>query len=366
VIRRDKTGIPRMRLVVVVALVVTLVEVLGFAAPSVAAPGALRASISDSGKSSASIRVVDPTHQPMEVTAFPVSISSPVRTVLFYRSTDRPDSGSEDAIVLGTLQMLTDRLATADPRVAIRVVDAQGLARALARQARPRSVLLVDVSGTLPNTVWGPGGSGILQPWLERGGLLAFAGDVPGYYAVARGSAIGVVRDGRLSLARGVETVGVSQLLPPGVIAGPDDWTRVPLQQQSSWAEDLGLSYASDELDLSSTAVRGVQGEVLGTTGHGRTSEGFVPVGLGGVLVFAGQTVPPGSDTGPIATDLVHLIAADWFADQGLPASSSTGGRTVSLHVPLAAETTAIEIIAFNRSIESDWLWTKELAWPHR
>jgi hypothetical protein len=217
--------------------------------------------------------------------------------------------------------------------------------------------LIVDVSGTLPNTVWGPGGSGNLVPWLEGGGLLAFAGYVPGRYSVGKGVAISTVVDGKSVLSPHVVIVHNGILLPAGVV-GSTDSSRAPATSQSGWSAALGTSYVSDNVQIFSRAVIANGGAVLGRTSHGLTSEAFIPRGQGGVLVFAGNVFP--IKTGLISTDLARLVATNWFSHSGYVAQKSTDAFSIFLRVPTKSKDSALEVVLLDSSSPTG-LWTRVL-----
>jgi hypothetical protein len=216
--------------------------------------------------------------------------------------------------------------------------------------------LIVDVSGTLPNTVWGPGGSGNLVPWLEGGGLLAFAGAVPGRYSVGKG-VISTVVDGKSVLSPHMVGVRNGILLPAGVV-GSTDLSHTPATRQSGWSAALGTSYVSDNVQIFSRAVIANGGAVLGRTSHGLTSEAFIPRGQGGVLAFAGNAFA--IQTGLISTDLARLVATNWFSHSGYVAQKSTDASSIFLRVPTKSKDSAIEVVLFDSSSPTG-LWTRAL-----
>jgi hypothetical protein len=236
------------------------------------------------------------------------------------------------------------------------MVDAQQLAAAIATSSTPKGTLIVDVSGSLPNTIWGPSGSGRLMPWLDGGGLLAFAGAVPGRYSVGIGTVISRDVDGKSVQSPHMAIVPNGVLLPAGVV-GWNDVSKTATRQ-SGWSAALGTSYVSDSVPIISRAVIANGGAVLGRTSDGLTSEAFIPRGLGGVLVFAGTVFP--IQTGLISTDLARLVATNWFSHVGYVAQKNSDATSTLLRVPTRSTYWALEVVLFDSSSPTG-LWTRRL-----
>lgn len=345
-----------------VYLVRAIVAILLIEAVSLVGPGltvaptfsAVRVNVS---AASSQIRVTNESHTRLRVVVFPVSLAAGVHQILFYRSQVRPDVGAVDQAVVGTYQNLAAELNVVAPEVRLTMVDAQQLAVAIADQSTAKGTLIVDVSGTLPDTVWGPGGSGNLLPWIEGGGLLAFAGAVPGRYSVGKGMVILTEVNGKSTPLPHMATVPNGIMLPAGVV-GSTVSTNTPATRPSGWSAALGISYESDTVRIFSRAVIANGGAVLGGTRHGVTSEAFIPKGQGGVLVFAGNVFP--IDAGLISTDIARLVATNWFSHLGYVAHRSTDASSILLRVPTKSKYWALEVVLFDSSSPTG-LWTRVL-----
>lgn len=349
-----RSGVYLLRAIVAILLIeaVSLVGPWLTVAPTFSA---VRVNVSSA---SSQIKVTNESRTRLRVVAFPVSSAEGVHQILFYRSQVRPDVGAVDRAVVGTYQNLAAELNVVAPGVRLTMVDAQQLAAAIVnRPTAPKRTLIVDVSGTLPNTVWGAGGSGNLVPWLMGGGLLAFAGAVPGRYSVGKGVVISTVVDGKSVLSPHVVIVHNGILLPAGVV-GSTDLSHTPATRQSGWSAALGTSYLDDSVQIFSRAVIANGGAVLGRTSHGLTSEAFIPRGQGGVLVFGGNAFP--SQTGLISTDLARLVATNWFSHSGYVAQKSTDASSIFLHVPTKSKDSALEVVLLDSSSPTG-LWTRVL-----
>ena len=339
-----------------VIIAILLVEAVSLLGPRLTVAPTFSAARVNVSAASSQIKVTNESRTRLRVVAFPVSSAAGVHRILFYRSQVRPDVGAVDASVVGTYQNLAAELNVVAPGVRLTMVDAQQLAAAIANQSTPKGTLIVDVSGTLPNTIWGPGGSGNLVPWLEGGGLLAFAGTVPGRYSVGKG-VISTVVDGKSVLSPHMVGVHNGILLPAGVV-GSTDSSHTPATRQSGWSAALGTSYVSDTVQIFSRAVIANGGAVLGRTSYGLTSEAFIPRGQGGVLVFAGNAFP--IQTGLISTDLARLVAANWFSHSGYVAQKSTDASSIFLRVPTKSKDSALEVVLLESSNPTG-LWTRVL-----
>ena len=347
-----RSGVSLLRVIIAILLV----EAVSLLGPRLTVAPTFSAARVNVSAASSQIKVTNESRTRLRVVAFRVSSAAGVHQILFYRSQVRPDVGAVDASVVGTYQNLAAELNVVAPGVRLTMVDAQQLAAAVANRSTPKGTLIVDVSGTLPNTVWGPGGSGNLVPWLEGGGLLAFAGAVPGRYSVGKG-VISTVVDGKSVLSPHMVGVRNGILLPAGVV-GSTDLSHTPATRQSGWSAALGTSYVSDTVPIFSRAVIANGGAVLGRTSHGLTSEAFIPRGQGGVLAFAGNAFA--IQTGLISTDLARLVATNWFSHSGYVAQKSTDASSIFLRVPTKSKDSAIEVVLFDSSSPTG-LWTRAL-----
>jgi Gpi18-like mannosyltransferase len=355
---RANAPYPRSGVYLLPAIVgIVLVEAVALVGPQLTQAPTFSAARVTVSAASSQIKVTNESRTKLRVVAFPVSSAPGVHHILFYRSQIRPDVGAVDAAVVGTYQNLAAVLNVVAPGVSVTMVDAQQLAAAITNGPTPKGTMIVDVSGTLPNTVWGPGGSGSLMPWLEGGGLLAFAGAVPGRYSVGKGTVILKLVDGKSVPAPHMSVVRNGILLPAGVV-GSTVSSNTSATRPSGWSAALGTSYVSDTVGIFSRAVIANGGAVLGRTSHGLTSEAFIPRGQGGVLVFSGNVFPV--QTGLISTDIARLVATNWFSHIGYVAQKSTDASSVLLRVPTKSKYWALEVVLFDSSSPTG-LWTRVL-----
>jgi hypothetical protein len=350
-------GRPRLRPnapLAITAAVLCGVEAFGLLAPALASQPLVFASMSTSTTPNVTVTVDLKGAQSIRLAAFAVSNSDTINRVLVYRSPNRPFSGATDATVLGTFQELQAVLG----KIPVDQIDAGGLQLALRQRSAAPRTMIVNVTGTLPELVWGIGRTGLLINWLKAGGILAVAGDVPGYYAVPPGP-LTVSSGGHMVLNSKVQVLGRSALLPKGVVNGGDQWNAIPSGNQSQWATALGLSYNGEVIPISVNAVEGHGGTPLGLiTASGTTSEAFVPLGKGGVLVFAGVDYPD-----LIASDIGRLALANWFNVASLPAVAGSSSRRHSFDFSLPRTAKGVEVVAFDINSQANWTWSKFLPW---
>jgi len=333
---------------------VVLVELFGLIAPDIGSSPSLRIQASGTRLTEVTIHVNGDLGSRLALTTFRVPRSKKVRNVLFFRSPSLADSNSEDASVLGTFQDLSSLLSLNSSTVNMRMVNAQQLAHSLNSLSQASSTIVVDVSGTLPSVVWPSKHSGPLLPWIEQGGILAFAGDVPGYYSVRSGNSL-IAPDG-YGLAPGVQVVS-GGLLPSQLDVTPD-WNRAPTTDQSFLSTALGLQYDRDQITLNVRAVEESGGTSLGLVRDGLTSEAFFPLGRGGVLDFAGDDF--GDQGLAIANDLTHLIASNWFYADGIVHSRLLSSTTSQVSTSGLPKSDNLNVFVVDPQ-RPQWYWEKSI-----
>ena len=284
-------------------------------------------------------------------TVFALTGRPRVDRVTVYVSPTRFDSGATPATVVGTVQTLQSLLGSE-----IAQVSASQLPRFLAATGAASGNLLVVPGGTLPTTAWGPHRESLLRTWLHAGGLLAFVGNIPGFYAVAPGLGP-TVRNGHLVRDGKFTALGATALLPGGVVTGATDWSAPPAVNVSRWGAALGLLYSSCMIPISASGVIAHGGTVLGlTNAAGDTSEAFLPRGRGGLLLFAGTDQPA-----PVAHDIARLVETDWFAHASPPFAG--GSVRAGFHLLLPQSVRRVEVAAFLSNSQSVWIWSRALRW---
>jgi len=199
------------------------------------------------------------------------------------------------------------------------------------------------VAGTLPRTVWGTGPSEPLRSFLSHGGTLAFAGNIPGVYAVEPGP-LTIEQEGRPVFNPGDQLLPVNALVPAGLIVGSDRWGIDPSRQPSRLAEGFGLRYANLEVPVSAQVVTKLGGVNLGFEGpDGTTSEAQVPLDGGQLLIFAGVATP-----GSISNDLGTLLRSGWFGRTGSVTTVTARSHNASVKIKVPGETTMASVVVRN------------------
>ena len=336
-----------------VAVVLEVVAVLGPA--SIGLP-TLSAQVAELTSGQHVVTVSGPVDSRLVVSAFPVNPAHEITTIEFYDDSHYPYAYSSAATTLGVEQQMVNVLSHTDPGVAVHQVDATQLAARIASDPHPSSTLLVDVSDTLPNLVWGANGTGTLLPWIERGGRLAFSGGIPGHFSVAPGTVL-YANNNPSTLAPGVTKVNDTLLLP-GDIVGVSNDLRQPASVPSGWASALGLTYAIDTKAFNSAAVLRRHGVNLGYLQGPTSSIVYVPRGLGGVLAFAGDTQP--ANVSAVAADLARLVGSNWFAHVGPYASATLATSPATLHAGPLGLSQVVQVIGIT-STRPLYLWREQL-----
>jgi hypothetical protein len=342
--------------VTVTSLLTVALEVVAVAGPLSVGSPQLSAQISALSSGQHVVTVSGPASSTLTVSAFPINPAREISRVEFYDDSRYPYAYSSAATTLGVEQQLVNVLSHTDPGVGVHLVNATQLASFLASDPAPETSLVVDVSGTLPNLVWGAHGAGGLLPWIGRGGRLAFSGGDPGHYSVAPGNVL-YANNNPSTLAPGVTTVA-NTLLLPGQIVGSSNDLRSPASVPSGWASALGLTYAVDTKSFNSDAVLRRHGANLGFLQGTTSSIVYVPQGLGGVLAFAGDTQP--SSVTAVASDLARLVGSNWFAHVGPYASAPLSTSPTLLRAGPLGAGQFVQVIGVTAS-RPLYLWREQL-----
>lgn len=354
--RDDYVRSAHSRFALPLLLSVSLVELVGLVAPHLVVTPNIKARVYHEDASSTKVLVSNARMTSIKVVAFPIEERRRIKTILFYQSLDRPTTGSEQTSILGTYQALSADLAISDSKVRLKTIDATEFASSVRSLKLSKSTLIVDVSGDLPNTVWRAHGKGPLLAWIRSGGILAFAGSVPGYYSVGPGTSL-TVSGNSGDLARGMIVVGGGVLLPSSII-GSTNWNRSVANSQSLWSSTLNLQYNEDNFPISINNLKQSGGTVLGMTRAGLTSEAFVPIQQGGVLVFAGPDFA--AQTSSIANDLTWLVCTNWFASNGPPTVRASDEKYIFVNARLPMPDDLLALAVFD-SDRPQWLWEQDI-----
>ncbi len=196
--------------------------------------------------------------------------------------------------------------------IASKIVDADELKEQILREVDDPIII---PSGALPDTVYDPTG-GLISSWLERGGVLVWAGYKFGYEIAYRNGTLGFIGASGQRKLLGYE-LGNGNLSSPDAIV--DNWT--------GFAKGLALSYGhawmGPNLDIliehGGLALGGIYRSKEGPT---YSSISFVQdsKGSGKIVIFGGGIGYPGSIMGEdsVARDIAKIL---W---SGLPFSPKT------------------------------------------
>ena len=231
------------------------------------------------------------------MTTFPVDPTKNITQINIIGSAPSTFSYSTLGNTLGIAQELGRLLQFRDPSLRIATITNQQWRSLMLQPKVDTHVLIIDVWGVLPDSVYGFKNH-ILQHWLARGGRMVFAGNVAGYYAGGRRR----------------EVMGLRGLFREPIYVATN-WQRSPAKQQSVWSQALSLTSVGLQFGIDANALRKFGGVVVGQLDGQLTAEGFAPIGLGGVLCIGGTLTRLSTES--FATDLVQILASDWFAQVG-------------------------------------------------
>jgi hypothetical protein len=196
----------------------------------------------------------------------------------------------------------------------------------------------------------------LLITWIKKGGILAFAGDIPGRLETSPGP-LAIISHGIFRYAPNVVSLQTNDILPTGVAMLNSNGFFFHKSRTSSWAKALGLRYPFQDIYLSVPAVTSHGGSTLGRVDpDGHTSEAYVPIGSGGVLSFAGE-----DQGGMIAHDLYRLVKAHWFDERSMPTTTTSSGGKVTLKVRVPKDASGVEVLVFRTQALSYWTWSRTL-----
>lgn len=343
---------PRRRWVALSAVTALIaVEVVGVVGPSLITQPRLHVAVIQASETT-SVRVSGPVDSNVQVTAFAVDPRRSITTIAIFQDGLYPYDFSSEGTVIGLEQELANRLSHSDPSVRIEFITAAQWVNLLNTPSSVLHTLVVDATGLMPAPVFSAQQRKLLTNWLDMGGRLVFDGNIPGYYSTLPGSSFSTIVAGRLILSPIVTELGGEALVRKPVFL-PTDWTSPALRVASPWGEALGTTYSTANFAMKIAELRKLDGAVIGRVGHGQTSEGFVPMGHGGILAFGGPA--NGVSVGAVGHDLSQLVASDWFARWGYFATSTLHSGHVTLTVSTPPSGDGVRLFAFDPNFP---LWT--------
>ena len=345
----------RSRSIVAVVLgVVLAIELFGLYAPRLWSSPKVDASMRPISPTKALVSVATHGEARLHLIGFAADRQQTLDHVFVYNDPLRPYYNSSSASVLGTLQSLQATLGTKK----VTFVDANQLKAVLTNKQSARKTVVVAVSGTLPDTVWGRGRTSSLNNWMGAGGTLVWAGGEPGYLSVSQGQLL--AKGSNNAFSANVTKVSKHDLLPKSVMKVQDGWTTTDLRPSSPWYGALHLTFTQQAYPLSIAGIKANHGLVLGQVDRWKsTNIAFVPKGLGGILVFAGVNTAD-----QVGADTVKLLRGQVLNAEGAPTQAVATSPPSSLLVEASKTTTSIRLIALSDNAESNWLHQEGWQWP--
>ena len=295
--------------------------------------------------------------QPVDATAilFPVTNASAMGPVVFYIDPAYPILGDLGSIY-GVWDHLGPELRARGYAGGMSMANATQLADLMNSTATP---VVVMATGVMPRTILNRTRN-LVRPWLERGGVLVWAGDYLGAYIggtnttdVNWDQAWNLQYEGEKDVF-GSPVVGVNTTFP-GTVNGS---TAV-----SAWL-DIRYPYAYEGANLSylggfgGFALGGVANNTKDNVSFPHTSLAWIPVGRGGVLLFGyGPVLPYGySAEDAVAGDIAQALRSGilWWDRSILPGVANVtldrgGVATVSLNVLVPAGDPAAMVYVYSR-----------------
>jgi hypothetical protein len=336
--------------------VILVVAFFGVAAPKLWSPPTVQASVSPAAiVSAAKISISSNGESNIHFIGFAAERSHSPDHLFVYNSPRRPTAGATNSSVLGTLQFLQASFGSE----MVSQIDARALRTAFENKQAARRTVIVDVSGTLPSSVWRPGATNLVKGWISAGGTLVWAGEIPGFLSARPGPLYATGPEQKF--APNLKTLSYLEfLLPANVIKRPDSWRRTDHRTGSPWYRALQLSYTNQGYPLSIAGIVANHGLILGQIDLWKTTNiAFVPRGKGGILVFAGY------DTADqIGADVAKLLRGHILDASGLPSQTIANSPHSKLMVAVNKSTMLVELISLSDNPESIWQDHKEWSWP--
>lgn len=249
-----------------------------------------------------------------DIGIFVMPLSSPLqdRDVYIYYDRRYPNSLVGRKEWLGIADHMFVQLKTRGYRGAVSTVDANRLQKLMS--TKEKSVIIIP-SGVFPDTVHNSSIS-LVHDWLEAGGILIWAGDLIGLY-------YGHLNEEWYDLGSHVDEIqnwqeNVQRILSYNVISSMPSDTNIIVTEDSVFSNALDLRYEDASRGPVLDELLANNGVVLGKVGagdSGRTSVAFLPVGSGGVVLFAG-TILPGLHTQGVtyvARDMAQILTSGFI-----------------------------------------------------
>ncbi len=280
---------------------------------------------------------------------FPLTTSANVSAVHFYMDPGYPVLGNP-ADVYGVLDHLTPALRDRGYRGTVDAVDTAELVRVLQSNDTPVVVL---ASTAVPAAVLS-NATNLLTPWLDRGGILVWTGDLIGGY---------IGEPGQTSVAwdepQNLQWEGERKIFGSPVVAAfaPEPGNASVPTWVGSW---LGLRYPLDQVGAHARLAAELGGFPMGFESSGpdpSTSIAWVPVGRGGVVLFGYMPVLPFgvASEDVIANDIAQILVSGAFrwnraAAPGLHELTVAPGNTTTITFSafLPAGTTGVRLYAYS------------------
>ncbi len=252
--------------------------------------------------------------------AFPVSRPPAVRRVVVVVDSSMPYAFTSLEDERGVFDNLKADLTLKGYGGSVTMTDVSGLLGIVSNTKDASSTAVVDTSGVLPSTVFGPAAD-LLLPWLRAGGTLYWGGAPVGLYVARPGQSRPDTWFG------GPETlIGPAATLP----ADPGRQAIGPTTD----GQALNLQYRDASFSPSWSEAEQEGAVALGSVGPGVSSVTDFPLGTGHLVVFGGMMYENAQVAEDIAvvedSGILGATGPLFVTDEAIGATGSRWTRTVA------------------------------------
>jgi len=277
----------------VVTAVLLIAEAVSLAVPS-PGPGSLSSEVMTATRQGTRLdvtlsarRVAD--ENALRVVTFAAASPRRIQEVEVVVDANLPVEATNLKVLRGVYDVLKSEFALRGYPSRLITIDRNGLRRTLLDTQRAQDIAVIDLSGVLPATVFGPH-LNLVTPWLAAGGTLFFGGGQIGYFSGMPGVA--------LANTKGLSGKGTSELLGEASTKLPHEGGR-----QATNASPVTVALEIQYQDATyAPSLRHLEGPIvtLGYTGRYKLVRGTkqlhgfyssitsYPVGSGHLVIFGG------------------------------------------------------------------------------
>jgi hypothetical protein len=229
--------------------------------------------------------------------AFQVSQTAIARPSIFvFNDGKYPTASALPTVGEGVFDHLKGELESRGYPSPIVSVTAEDLRNVLTSTSNASRRAVVLMTGVLPGIVFSDTVD-LLTPWVRAGGLVVSGGGTIGYWSAMPGQP--------LTAKNVIGEKGTERLLGNGVVQYPSLAQRLgTVPSELGLALAISYNFTSDGVIRDSVFARG--GQAYGWYSGVYSSVSYLPVGLGGYVIFGGEI----RDEARVGLDLARLVLA--------------------------------------------------------